>query len=123
MEDACCSDARVPLPKETPPGNATSGRSLSFRCRGSVMVDKLVLTVLEAAEVLRCSRTRVFQLLADGTLVRARRYGRQTVIIAESVYQALEVPSPAPLKPKRVRKRGPLQERLRQAWINAQEPR
>jgi excisionase family DNA binding protein len=81
-----------------------------------------LLTVAEAAETLRCSRTRVFELLASGVLVRGRRFGRRTVILAESVFQALEQEYHPPT-PKRIRKRGTLKERLQQAWINAQEPK
>jgi hypothetical protein len=66
------------------------------------MAEPLLLTVLEAAATLRCSRARIFQLLADGTLVRGNRYGRQTVILAESVFEAAEV---AADPVKRVRRR------------------
>jgi excisionase family DNA binding protein len=48
-----------------------------------------LLTVDEAAAELRCKRRRVFELLADNTLVRGPKYGRQTVITAESVAAAL----------------------------------
>jgi excisionase family DNA binding protein len=53
-------------------------------------VSPSLLTVAEAAATLRCKRTKVFELLANGTLVRGAKYGRQTVILAESVFAALE---------------------------------
>lgn len=60
-----------------------------------------LLTVEEAAETLRCSRSRVFELLADGTLVRGRQFGRRTVILAESVFAALEADYHPPAKKRR----------------------
>jgi excisionase family DNA binding protein len=86
------------------------------------MTAPALLTVAEAAETLRCSRTRVFELLASGVLVRGRRFGRRTVILAESVFAALEQEYHPPAPPKRVRKSGSLKERLQQAWVNAQTP-
>ena len=65
-----------------------------------------LLTVDEAAKELRCSRRRVFDLLADGTLTRGPRFGKQTVVTAESVAAALEpapalvLTTPAPPKPR-----------------------
>jgi hypothetical protein len=58
----------------------------------------------ETATMLKCSRRRVFELLADGTLIRAPKYGKATVILAESVFHALEkqYDPPAP-EPKRIR--------------------
>ncbi|MCP3137536.1 hypothetical protein [Pyxidicoccus xibeiensis] len=53
-----------------------------------------LLDVEQAASRLRCSRRRVFELLAAGTLVRGPKYGRRTVITAESVNAAL-VPTEA----------------------------
>jgi excisionase family DNA binding protein len=61
-----------------------------------------LLTVAEAAETLRCKRTRVFELIADGTLVRGAKYGRKTVVLAESVFAALEKTYDPPAK-KRTR--------------------
>lgn len=43
------------------------------------------VTVEEAAELLHCGRSRVFELLADGRLQRGPKFGRQTVITRESV--------------------------------------
>lgn len=64
----------------------------------------LLLTIEEAAQALRCSRSRVFELLADGTLARGVRYGRRVVITAESVQAALEAPPPeAPRHRRRTR--------------------
>lgn len=50
------------------------------------------LSVDEAAAALGCSRTRVFELLRDGTLTRARRMGRRVTVLAESVERARRVP-------------------------------
>jgi excisionase family DNA binding protein len=55
-----------------------------------------LLTADEAASRLRCSRRRVFELLAAGTLARGPKYGRRTVITAESVEAALAPCEPAP---------------------------
>lgn len=64
-----------------------------------------LLTVDEAAETLRCSRSRVFELLANGTLARGARYGRRTVILAESVFAALEADYHPPAPPPKPRRR------------------
>ncbi|MCY1077406.1 hypothetical protein [Archangium lansingense] len=55
-----------------------------------------LLDVDESAARLRCSRRRVFELLADGTLTRGPKYGRRTVITAESVEAALVASESAP---------------------------
>jgi excisionase family DNA binding protein len=61
-----------------------------------------LLTVDEAAETLRCSRRRVFELLASGKLARGPCYGRKTVVLAESVFAACEAEyHPAPAAPRR----------------------
>lgn len=65
-----------------------------------------LLTIDEVSQTLRCSRRRVFELLATGTLVRGPKYGRQTVVLAESVFAALEAeyhPPPPTSEPRRVR--------------------
>jgi excisionase family DNA binding protein len=49
-----------------------------------------VLTIKEVAETMKISRSRVWELIADGTLVRGKSYGRKAVVIAESVFYALE---------------------------------
>lgn len=48
-----------------------------------------LLTVTEAAARLRCSRRKVFELIAQGILIRGARYGRSTVVTEESVEAAL----------------------------------
>lgn len=53
------------------------------------MYDVKVYSVLQVAEILGCKRRKVFELLADGTLERAPRYGREIRIYAESVNVAL----------------------------------
>lgn len=49
----------------------------------------MVLSVLQVCERLGCKKRRVFQLLADGTLERAPRYGREIRIFEASVIRAL----------------------------------
>lgn len=60
-----------------------------------------VLTIKEAAETMKCGRTRIYELIADGTLVRGKQFGRRTVVLAESVFAALEAEyhPAAPAKP------------------------
>lgn len=55
-----------------------------------------LLDVDETATRLRCSRRQVFKLLTDGTLARGPKYGRRTVITAESVEAALVASELAP---------------------------
>jgi excisionase family DNA binding protein len=59
-----------------------------------------VLSVDATAAKLGCSRRRVFQLLADGTLERAPRYGREIRIFEASVDRAL---TPTPTKSRKRR--------------------
>lgn len=61
----------------------------------------MTLTVAEAAELLRCGRSRVFELLAEGRLVRAPKFGRHTVITRESVEALLAPADPPPAKRRR----------------------
>lgn len=60
------------------------------------MGDKVVLTVEEAAVQLGCGRTRVFELMREGVLHRARRLGKKTMVFAASVEAALKLPAPRP---------------------------
>ncbi len=64
---------------------------------------KTAVTVAEAAELLGCSRTRVFGLLRKGTLKRAPRSGRSTLVTQDSVQAALASPAPVaqPLRHRR----------------------
>ena len=62
-----------------------------MRDDGAVSVE--VVSVEQVAERLGCSRRRVFQLLADGTLDRAPRFGRSVRIYVASVDRAL-TPTP-----------------------------
>lgn len=62
-----------------------------------------LLTVEQVAERLGCSRRRVFQLLADGTLERAPRFGRRVRVFGASVERAL---APPPARGRR-RRAGP----------------
>lgn len=53
-----------------------------------------VMSIPEVCERLGCKRRRVFELLADGTLERAPRYGRSLRIYTASVDRAL-APTPS----------------------------
>lgn len=67
----------------------------------------LVLPIDEVCTMLHCGRTRVFELIADGTLVRAPKFGKKTVVLAESVFAALEAEyHPAPPKPRKRARKG-----------------
>ncbi len=59
------------------------------------------MTIDEAAARMGCSRTRVFDLLRDGTLQRARRLGRHQMILASSIESAMAQPKRRPVKPAR----------------------
>lgn len=55
-------------------------------------LDGPAVTVERAAELLQCKRTRVFELLAEGRLKRAPKFGRKTTVRLDSVLTCLEVP-------------------------------
>lgn len=59
------------------------------------------MTIEEAAETLGCCRTRVFALIKDGTLTRARRFGRRTRVLSEGVAAALSCPAATSPTPRR----------------------
>lgn len=80
-----------------------------------VPVASLVMSVDETARVLGCSRRHVFNLLNDGTLERAPRYGRSLRVYSESVRQALTRPEPKGRKSRARRPTGP--ERINPADI------
>lgn len=84
------------------------------------MSDGPTVTIERAAELLHCSRARVWQLLAEGKLTRAPRYGRRTVVTTESVFDAALGTIDIPL-PQRPRRRGlvGLAEELRSAVSRA----
>lgn len=75
----------------------------------TIGVVSALLTVEEAAQALHCSRRRVFELLADGTLARGPKYGRRTVITAGSVEAALVAsePTPCPVTEAAPKRRAP----------------
>lgn len=75
---------------------ANSGAAPARPASESVSID-------EAATSLGCSRTRVFELLRDGTLQRARRIGRHQMILASSVEAARREPSAKPVSTPRRR--------------------
>lgn len=61
----------------------------------------LAVPVKQAAELLHCGRTRVFELLNTGALRRVR-IGRATLVGVESISALLAPPEPeAPRKPHR----------------------
>jgi excisionase family DNA binding protein len=63
------------------------------------------MSIEAVCERLGCKRRRVFQLLADGTLERAPRFGRSLRIYAASVDRALAPPEPK--KRRAPRRRSP----------------
>lgn len=65
--------------------------------------DTIVVSVDRAAEILGCSRRRVFELLADGVLERAPRLGRRLRIYTESVLRAVARPEPRTRKRRRLK--------------------
>lgn len=83
-----------------------------------------VLTVTEAAGLLRCSRAKVFRLIAEGVLQRAASYGRHTLVLAESVTAAISATPKAP-KPavKRIRPRKTFQAELDAVFADAKAGR
>lgn len=52
------------------------------------------MTPEEVMQKLGCKRRRLFQLLADGTLERAPRWGREIRIYTESVVRAMTQKQP-----------------------------
>lgn len=68
----------------------------------------IVMSIPQVCELMGCGRSRVFELLSDGTLERAPRYGRHLRIYTDSVHRALERATPRGRKhrvpgPERVR--------------------
>jgi excisionase family DNA binding protein len=61
----------------------------SERARPVAVPDDEVLTVLEAAALMRCGRTTVFGLIGDGTLPSAK-VGRTRTIARADVLRYLE---------------------------------
>lgn len=76
----------------------------------------LTMTIEQVCESLGCKRTRVFQLLRDGTLDRAPRFGRSLRIMSESVERAVRGPQKS--NPKRLRAVGaaPVAQRSEIKW-------
>lgn len=54
-------------------------------------------------DILGCKRTKLFDLLSNGTLERAPRYGREIRILKDSVERALR-PAPKRGRPRKVRR-------------------
>lgn len=49
-----------------------------------------VMSLQEVQDMMGCGRTKVFELLANGTLEQAPRYGRNIRIYRDTVLKALE---------------------------------
>jgi hypothetical protein len=86
-----------------------------------IAIDGPTVTIDRAAELLYCSRARAWQLLAQGVITRAPRYGRRTVVTTESVHAAALGVTEAPPTPRPRRRRGSvhLAEELRAAVSRA----
>lgn len=61
----------------------------------------IAITVLEAAELLHCSRAMVFQLLARGEIDRAQNAGKETLILRSSCVDYLLAPIKTPAAARR----------------------
>lgn len=62
------------------------------------MSDGPTITLARAGELLHCGRTRVFELIREGVLEIAPRFGRKTTLVTASVLKALAM---GPRKPGR----------------------
>lgn len=82
------------------------------------MLESPLLTIDEAAALLRCGRTRVFELIAEGRIERAPKFGKKTTVKRASVLACIDEPiEPAsPLPPKRFRPRPQTVSALRAAF-------
>jgi hypothetical protein len=81
--------------------------------------DGPLITVERAAEILLCSRSRIFELIGVGTLTRGPKFGKHTVVMLESVLGAAEgseAKKPrAPRLSRRQQKNAQFEEELRAA--------
>lgn len=66
------------------------------------------VSMVEVCELLGCGKTRVFELLAEGVLQRAPKFGRRLRIMRGSVLAALLTPPPGAKGPKARRPRAPV---------------
>ena len=57
-----------------------------------------LLSIAQVSDLLGCSRSRVFELLREGTLERAPRFGRALRIYTTSLLRALERKAPRSVK-------------------------
>lgn len=81
------------------------------------MIPPKLLTVPEVAAMLRCGRSKVFELLQDGTLQRGPCFGRKTVILQESVFNVMESAyDPPPPPKKRIRNKQAHEDAI-DAWM------
>jgi hypothetical protein len=53
------------------------------------MNDGPTITIARAAELLHCGRTRVFELIRQGQILVAPKFGRKTTVVTESVLRAI----------------------------------
>ncbi len=84
------SQSKTPASKEL--------HSLRQEIRGIASAADLAISADEAARRLGCRRTRIFELLKQRVLARAKSYGRRTMVLAASVERLLagERSKPAP---------------------------
>jgi len=69
-------------------------RALTDAVRGDLpATNRVGLTVTQAATMLGCGRTRIFELLKNGELRRCPRVGRHVLVSAKSVEKLLSRPS------------------------------
>lgn len=71
------------------------------------MTESPVVTIDQAMELLHCSRSRVFELLQEGRLVRAPKVGRATVIFRDSVLAIFDFDPASKGPAKRTRTKRP----------------
>lgn len=56
-----------------------------------IPADGPAVTVERAAEIMHCSVRQIFNLLADGTIREAKSFGRKTLVVTQSIYEAMEI--------------------------------
>ncbi len=93
------SPSKTPVSKEL--------HALRQEIRGIASASDLAISADEAARRLGCGRTRIFELVKQRVLARAKSYGRRTMVIAASVEALLAGNGAKPIL--RLRKRSPAQ--------------
>lgn len=64
----------------------------------------MVYSLEQTMQIMGCKRSKVFELLSNGTLERAPRFGREVRIYKDSVERALARPAPDKARGKRTRR-------------------